>query len=228
MRLSPLLLAALLLAGPAFSAPFVTDRQVDLSALLPPPPAAGSALDRAELGDVAALERSRTAERAALARADAEETVFAAFGSVLGPKFVPPALPLARALFERLAETEEAVTGAAKEHFARPRPYIANPALNPVVPRSRSFAYPSGHATVGAIMGIVLAAMVPERRPALFARMDEYAESRVIGGAHYRSDIVAGRLAGTAVDAVLFNDPAFLAAYAPARAEVRRALGLAE
>ena len=228
MRLQHLALAFALFATPALAAekPFLTAAQVDLMRLLPPPPAAGSAPDKAEMAEVVAIERSRTPERTAQARADAQESVFDMFGPTLGAAFAKSALPTATPFFERLEETEEDVVGPAKKGFGRLRPYLANTDLHPAAPTSKSGSYPSGHATRGTIIGIVLAAMLPEHRTAIFARIEDYAESRVIAGVHYRSDIVAGRQAGAAIDAVLFNDPAFKAAFDPARAEVRKALSL--
>lgn len=221
--------ACLLFAAPAFAAEqsYLTPSQVDLVRLLPPPPTPGSALDRAEMEEVVTLGRTRSPERAAQATADANESVADMFGAVLGPRFALGALPLTAKFFEKLAETEETVIGAAKSGFARPRPYLANPALNPVAPRSRSGSYPSGHASRVTVVAVALAAMVPEQRTAIFERASDYAESRVIASVHYRSDIVAGRQAGTAINAVLANDAGFIADFGPARAELRAALGLA-
>ena len=223
-----LVAAALAFALPAGAAekPFLGPSQVNLLVLLPPPPLAGSAQDAAEMAEVLAVQGSRTPDRTALAVADAEESVFDMFGRTLGEAFKPANLPLLTRLFERLGETEEEVVTPAKNGFARPRPHLANPAVKPAVPLSKSGAYPSGHATRGTLEGIVLAAMLPEKRPEIFARAADYAESRVVGGIHYRSDIVAGAQAGTAMAAVLFNDPQFKAEFGPARAEVRRALNL--
>lgn len=224
------LLLTLMLAGlPALAAaqPFLTATQVDLARLLAPPPETGSAQQQAEMAVLQQYEATRTPERIAQAVKDVDESVFAMFGTTLGPAFNPGALPLAAHLFDRLGDTEETLSANPKGKFARLRPFLANPALHPPGPTSRSGSYPSGHATRSTIIGVVLAAMVPEQRGDIFARMADYAESRLVLGVHYPSDLAAGRIAGTAVDAVLFNDPGFLAAYAPARAEVRRALGLA-
>ena len=230
MRLHHVALAAFLFAVPAAAAEqsFLMPTQVDLLHLLAPPPAAGSAQDKAEMAEAVANERTRSPERTTQARADAAETVFDMFGPTLGTAFTQQALPVATPFFGRLAETEEEVVGPAKSGFDRLRPYLANPDLHPAAPTSKSGSYPSGHATRSTIIGVVLAEMLPEHRAAIFARIEDYAESRVIAGMHYRSDIVAGRQAGTAIDAVLFNDPAFQAAFGPARAEVRRALSLAD
>lgn len=224
-----LVAACLVLGGPAWAAgpeSYLTAAQVDLLRLLPPPPAADSAQTAAEMAEIVATEASRTPARAALATADHEETVFAMFTRTLGPLFSAERLPLTAAMFDRIGETEEVVVGPAKSGFARLRPYLANTALRPIVPQSKSGAYPSGHATRGRLEGTVLAAMLPEHRAALFARIDEYAESRLIAGVHYRTDLVAGQQAGAATAAVLMNDPAFKADFAAARQELRRVMHL--
>ena len=222
------LVAALAFALPAAAAdaPYVTAAQVDLLRLLPPPPAAGSAEDRADLAEVLAVQASRTPERLAQASADVEESLPAMFGAVLGPAVTRERAPALFHLFARLAETEEVVTRPAKSGFARPRPFQAHPEVKPGIKPSNSGAWPSGHTTIGTLTGITLAAMLPEKRDAIHARIREYSESRLVGGVHYRSDLLAGARAGTAIAAVLFNDPAFQADYAAARRELRGALGM--
>lgn len=227
-----LLLALALLSAPAWTAAawaaesYLAPGQIGLLRLLPPPPAEGSAQATAEMAEVVALEAVRTPARAAQALADVAEGPFDMFGAVLGPALTPEHLPLLTVLFERMAETEEIATAPVKRAYARLRPYQANAALRPAVPPSRSGSYPSGHATRSRLAATVLAAMLPERRAALFARAADYAESRVIAGVHFRSDILAGMNAGTAIAAVLFNDPAFAADFAGARQELRDALGI--
>jgi len=231
MRRRLLLVVALLGGAPAWTAPawaadsYLAAGQIDLMRLLPPPPAEGSAQAAAEMAEVVALEAARTPARAAQARADVSEGASDMFGAVLGPA-TAERLPLLTALFERLAETEDAATAPVKRAYARLRPYLANAALHPAAPPSRRGSFPSGHATRSRLDAIVLAAMLPERRGALFARAADYAESRVIAGVHFRSDILGGMDAGTAIAAVLFNDPAFTADFAGARQELRDALGM--
>jgi acid phosphatase (class A) len=219
-----LLVAALLLAGPAFAEerPFLTSAQVDLLVLLPPPPADNGP----DLAAVLAAQSARTPERIARAIADAKEAVFDMYGSVLGEKFAPGALPLTAELFARLGETEDVVVGPAKGGFGRKRPYLLSSEVHPALRPTMSGSYPSGHATRGTLDAIVLAAMVPEQRPAIFARLEDYTQSRIIGGMHFPSDIEAGKRAGTAIAAVLFNDSEFGAEFASARRELRAALGL--
>lgn len=232
-RLLPLLAGLALLLAPGLVAlsaaddakPYVTARDVDLTLFLKPPPANDSDETRRELAEVLSIQVTRTPAMEAAARADAEETVWR-FADVLGPAFKPEALPGTEALFARLNATEGAVVDPAKDVWKRPRPHLYSALVHPAVPLSKSGAYPSGHATNGTLMGIVLATMLPERRAAIMARAWAYGENRIVGGIHFRSDVEAGRIAGSLIAEAVMAQPDFQAAYGPARAELRTALGL--
>lgn len=73
-------------------------------------------------------------------------------------------------------------------------------------------SYPSGHTTLGWTMALVLAEIRPERQNQLLQRGYEYGQSRVICGAHWQSDVDAGRILGAAVFARLHADERFVAA----------------
>ena len=215
-------------ALPAFAADpsYLPPGQPDLILLLPAPPPAGSALERAELAAVAAAQKAATPERIALAVADANESVFDMFTRTLGTDFVQASLPATAAFFARVGESEDAAVGPAKTHFGRKRPFLTSPEIKALVPASKSGSWPSSHTSHVTLTAIVLAAMLPERRDAIWARAAEYAESRVIGGVHYPLDLDAGRRAGTAIAAVMFTNPGFRADLEAARAETRRVLGM--
>ena len=205
--------------------PFITAKELDLTKFLAPPPANDSAQTKTELAEILTIQVTRTPEMVARAQADAEENVWR-FADVLGPKFTKEALPKTDAFFARVAETEGAVVDPAKDVWKRPRPHLYSNLVKPVVPLSKSGSYPSGHATVGTLMAIVLSNMVPEKRAELMARGWEYANNRVIGGIHYRSDIEAGRIAGSLIAEAIWNQSDFAAEFAAAKAELRAALGL--
>ena len=205
--------------------PFITAKELDLTKFLAPPPANDSAQTKTELAEILTIQVTRTPEMVARAQADAEENVWR-FADVLGPKFTKEALPKTEAFFARVAETEGAVVDPAKDVWKRPRPHLYSDLVKPVVPLSKSGSYPSGHATVGTLMAIVLSNMVPEKRAELMARGWEYANNRVIGGIHYRSDIEAGRISGSLIAEAIWNQPDFAAEFAAAKAELRAALGL--
>ncbi len=109
----------------------------------------------------------------------------------------------------------------------------------PVMDLVDSPSFPSGHTTYGYMGALVLAEMVPERFSQLMARAAEYGDDRIIMGAHYAMDVLAGRtLATYDLAHLLANDPAYLgrtlrrapvvtdyqAALRGARADVRAAL----
>jgi len=96
------------------------------------------------------------------------------------------------------------------------------PAANPTY----SPSYPSGHAMVGAMMAIILADMVPERRTALFERGWDLGEARVISGVHFPSDVAAGRTLAAVVVALMQQDRRYSADLAAATRELRSVLGL--
>lgn len=218
---------ALSLVSPALHAePYVTAKMMDIATLMLPPPVTGSPADLADLAAVRAAQAHASEARKAQALTDSEETIFVMFTSVLGGRFVPATLPKASALFARVSESEDDTLDAAKPIFGRVRPWMAYPDVKPFAKPSKSGSYPSGHTTQVAIDAIVLSAMVPEKRAEIWVRADDYAQSRVVGGMHYPTDLDAGWRAGTAMAAVMFQLPNFRADFEAARAEVRAALGL--
>jgi acid phosphatase (class A) len=232
MRLRRLALFLLLLvpafapSAPAAEKPYLTAAELDLVPFLPASVANGSAEDLAEQAQVIAVQKAASAARIALANRDVEETVFAMYAAVVGAKFDAAALPLTAHFFARIGETEDAVVDPVKAHFARKRPFLNNPEIKALVKASSSNSYPSGHTTRSTMMAVVLSAMLPEKHDAIFARAQEYAESRIVGGMHYPGDLDGGRRAGTAIAATMLADAAFRADMAAARAELRAALGL--
>ena len=219
----------LLIIGSAAQAedakPFVTNKDIDLTMILPPPPANDSAQTKAELGEVLMLQVTRTPEMVASAVADAEENVWR-FANVMGPNFTKEKLPKFSAFFDRVVETEGAVVDPAKDVWKRPRPHQLSDLVKPAVKLSSSGSWPSGHATVGTMMGIILADMVPEKRAEIMARAAEYAHNREVGGIHYASDVEMGKISGSVIAAILLNRDDFKAEYEVARAELRSDLGM--
>ena len=209
----------------AAEAYLVVNDRVNLLELLAPPPGPRDPETRRELAELRQLQQRRGPARVALAQADVEETVFR-LTRVFPTPLTAAQVPKTAALFHDLGVTAAGVTAPAKQGFARPRPYTLARDLHPVCPLAPNPSYPSGHATVGYYMGVILAAMVPEQRAAIFARTQEFAESRLVCGVHYRSDIEAGRIAGTVLAALAMTDPSFTAAFGAAKAELRAALGL--
>lgn len=95
--------------------------------------------------------------------------------------------------------------------------YFNTPANNtlynrgPLMNLTDSPSYPSGHTTYGFTGALALAVLVPERYAQMIARGAEYGNDRIVLGAHYAMDVLAGRTLATYEFAhLLANDPAFM------------------
>jgi acid phosphatase (class A) len=207
--------------------PFTDAKEVNLINLLPPPPANDSAKTKQEVGELLSIQVTRTPAMEARAIADAEENIWRFSDVIDNPKFTKEKLPKVSAFFDRIVETEAAVVDPAKDAWKRTRPHLLYPDLvKPVVPLSKSGSYPSGHTTVGTLMGVVLGDMVPEKKDAIMARAWEFGWNRVIGGIHYASDIEAGRISGIAIAQAIMTHDDYKSEYEAAKTELRSALGL--
>jgi acid phosphatase (class A) len=199
---------------------------VELSNLLPPPPAAGSIAAQHDLQAVLAAQQARTATDMAAAKADSERSVFR-FADVLGPGLQPNALPKTAAFFQRTADLDKREVKDAKNYWRHPRPSVVSNQVHPLsVEKPNDWSYPSGHATFGYTTAVLLANMLPEKRAAIFARAEVYAEHRIVMGVHFPSDVEAGDVAGTVIAAEIMQDPEWRQGYEAARLELRHALGL--
>lgn len=218
------LAGVLVCTGSAGFGRYLEPSQVDLVHILAPPPAPSSADGKADLDAVLAAQQARTPVDVKAAQADDETTVFR-FADVMGANFTPENLSFAAVFFKEVWADANQAIGSAKDHFNRPRPAVEDKRVMPVL-NAASASFPSGAATFAYTMAILLADMVPEKAPAIFARAGQYAHNRVVAGVHYPTDIEGGRIAGAVIDNVLLHDQGFLADFAKARAEVRHAIGL--
>ena len=205
--------------------PFFTATQLDLSRFLPPPPSVKSATTKAEIAEILMLQARRKPDRAERAKADADEDVSRFWEAVSATVPLDLSLP-SQQFFAAILATEGAVIDPLKRLYARPRPHQTNSKIKPIVRLSTTGAWPSGHATSGWLLAIVLADMLPERREALFARAADYAESRLIAGIHHRSDLIVGRQAASLIALELQHNADFRTQLAAVRTELRTKLNL--
>jgi len=198
-------------------------------ALLPPPPAEGTA---AFAADVAAYETGLTLRQTGLgilARQDNDITAPAIgghFAESFGMELSPQSAPVTFNLIYRAAATlgwYAIIKG--KEHYQRPRPFMYYHVRSCVSVEDEeelraSGSYPSGHTAYGWGVALVLAEISPERQDAILKRGFEFGQSRVICGVHWQSDVDAGRLVAAATVARLHADPAFINQLAAAKHEI--------
>jgi acid phosphatase (class A) len=200
---------------------YVTSTAVDFATLLPAPPGPDTEEGQADLHVVLRVQKHRT--DAQVARAQSESKLkMTAFTPVLGDWFTPENLPLTDKLLESAASDSKYFSAAAKDHFARKRP--PNDArIKPKIDGEDEPSYPSGHATRGILLAMILSEMAPAQHEELMARGREIGWDRVIAGVHYPSDVIAGRVLGQALMRAMAADTKFKDELAAAKAEFNAA-----
>lgn len=201
----------------------------DSLALLPAPPTQGSAAladDETAYRDLSGLQSTA---RGALAVRDADlsfPNAASTFSCALGAPISQADTPNLSMLLQRTLTDAVRATSKAKDTYQRPRPFMV---LNvpSCTPADEAFlrtngSYPSGHSTTGWLWALVLTEIAPERADALLQRGRSFGQSRGVCGAHWKSDIEAGRVMGASVYARLQSNPVFAAQLQAARAEVAK------
>ncbi len=202
----------------------------DSAALLPPPPAEGSAaialdeeINRSDL----ALQGT---PRWRLAGMDANLSFpWAAgdFACALNTSVTQLDTPRLYQLLRRAMTDAGGSTGAAKDKYRRERPFLVNkqPTCTPGAEQSlaSSGTCPSGHTAIGWTWALILSEISPEQSQAILERGRSFGESRLVCNVHWESDVIEGRLVGAATVAKLHADPRFLADLDAAKAEVAAA-----
>jgi membrane-associated phospholipid phosphatase len=183
------------------------------SALRPPAPAAElSAASAAEIDEIVRLQSSRSARTDSLVRHwDGDPGAPWSRLAIGRLDFYWPLLPDVRlATPARAARTSALLhvalhdaivaTWEAKYAYMRRAPAQASGRVRPLVPIDGTPSYPSAHAAAAAAAAAILSYAFPIDDSATFDRMArEAAESRIVAGAAYRSDVDAGWALGRAV-----------------------------
>lgn len=199
---------------------FLKSSDLELSRLLPAPPPRNSLAEAADLEAVRQAQLGRTPAQEAWAKEAAHDTVWG-FASELGPWFRAEKMPKTARFFWQLTVDAYAISEDAKRLFDRPRPPKRDPRIQPLVLMPPNDSYPSGHSAQAFVRGAVLAEIFPERREALLARAHRSAWGRILGGVHYPTDDVGGRLLAEAMVMRLKTLPTFQRAVKACREEAR-------
>ena len=205
-------------------------------ALLPPPPAPGSAAFALDEDVARRTFAVRGTPRFAQALLDYTMTFPLAAGTyscTLNAPITEQDTPTLYKLLHRSLTDAGISTISAKDHYKRQRPFVLN--KEPIcAPETRAAlendgSYPSGHTTVGWTWALILTEISPEQTDAILARAKAFGESRNVCNHHWYSDVEWGRSMGAATVARLHTSPEFLADLEIAKAELAavRAKGLA-
>ena len=178
--------------------------------------------------------RQKDKERTAIAIRDAVyslECIADEYSVPFGLKISEEDTPEIWKLLNDAKVTGENISNFPKFYYKRIRPFMrfhehtATPQFEPDL--RRNFSYPSGHTILGWNSALLLAEINPERADTLLKRGYMYGESRVIVGAHWQSDVDAGRLAAAAAYSRMHSSERFLEQMQLARLEFRIKKGLA-
>jgi acid phosphatase (class A) len=219
------LLGLLACLATGLSAAYLPAGVPNATALLAPPPVAGSAEDKLDLENTFTVHQAATAAELALSADENKLTIFH-FAPAIGPWFAPGKFPKTEALFKEVEAEAKLSTDAAKKFYKRPRPYHVAPDRFPHSIEHEDpthYSYPSGHSTRGTVFALLLAELFPADREALLAKGRESGWLRVEGGVHYPTDIYAGRVLGQELARDFLASEQFKADLTAARAELAAA-----
>ncbi|WP_337049901.1 phosphatase PAP2 family protein [Serratia fonticola] len=207
------------------------EQAVNSYELLPPPPEYKSLVF---LNDQANYYYGRSlinSDRWSQAKLDADlsdEGIGSQFSSVVGVEISKENTPKLYNLLIKLRKDIDNSVDYAKNHYMRIRPFVlfdkqtCTPDDEPYLRKSGS--YPSGHSTSGWAFALILSEIIPERTENILKKGYEYGQSRVICGAHWQSDVDAGRIMGAAIVAKLQSSAEFNKEFSDVKIEVRNKL----
>jgi len=195
-------------------------------ALVPPPPAPGSAAYALDVEVAQNTFALRSTPRFVLAASDFElklPHVVDVFSCALNVQITDDNAPYLYNLLCRSFTDIAMSTYAAKTYYKRKRPFQENG--EPIaVPEAKSFlendpSYPSGHNAIGWGFALILTEIDPEHADQILDRGRAFGESRIVCNHHWYSDTIWGRFMGAATVSRLHADPTFLADMEAAKAE---------
>ncbi len=210
---------------------YLAPGEFDVTHVLEPAPRPGDPRYQTDREIFRATRKLVGTPRWALATADVDYSPAAmlrdfscAAGVVLTPQNAPDLITVLLR-----AETDTAgQSGKAKNVYQRERPYLIDHGKTCQAPAElydqqahrASYDYPSGHATLGWTLALILSSLEPDRAQPILQRGRAFAESRFVCGAHNESAVEAGMLSASATMAVVETKPEYQADLAAARSEL--------
>jgi len=236
MMLAVLMMAAVSASAQSKAEPYFSFRELPnmLKWCPAPPDTVGAAFAYDIMQYMWGKQMRQNKERADIAIRDAVyslECIMEEFSEPLGLKMSKEETPEIYKLLKDSKATCENISNFPKFYYKRIRPFMrfhehtATPQFEPDL--RRNFSYPSGHTILGWCSALLLSEINPVRADTILARGMMYGESRVIVGAHWQSDVDAGRLAASAVYSRMHTSERFLEQMQLARQEFRIKTGLA-
>ena len=110
-------------------------------------------------------------------------------------KLTEKSFPKLYHLLERAQDTSSSTTHNAKKYWNIKRPFLTDKKIKLLVSRLTigELAYPSGHTTAAYTTARICGLLIPKKSEEFLARANRIANHRVLVGAHFPSDLEAGR-----------------------------------
>ena len=194
----------------------------DMVAVLPAAPPPDGPENRADQEIFRSTRSLEGTPRWTMAASDSnEKAILDDLSCAAGVELSTGTAPRLAALIAKIRADVERAVNAPKNYYLRPRPFLSLPG-NLCVARNDNASpdYPSGHATWGWSVGLVLAELDPDRATQILVRARAFGESRVVCGVHNASTVEESRTAASAVIAALHGNAEFRADLDAARAEM--------
>jgi acid phosphatase (class A) len=172
------------------------------------PPAPDSEVGKRDYLTVKNWQSTRTHEQCHAAAAQSHKKLpLAFFADGLLPK---SALAAFNPTIDKWMQLSMQVTQPFQARFNRLRPFQLYPDLQPCVDRPATQSYPSSHATTGMLVALLLSEISPEKSAGFRQVGLQIGQNRVIGGAHFPSDVAAGQALGEQLWKQIRVHPVFL------------------
>ena len=205
------------------------EEQLDSKEFVPPAPVGTSALQALDTAWSEQMLKLRDTARWDLAIRDADlafPSAANAFSCALGIPVSEEDTPALYMLLRRTLTDIGLAPYSAKNAYNRERPFMVSgtPVCTPDDEEAlrKDGSYPSGHTAVGWGWALILTELAPDRAEEILARGRAFGESRNVCNAHWYSDVVTGRLVGSAAVAKLHTSEQFRQAMDGARADIER------
>jgi membrane-associated phospholipid phosphatase len=170
----------------------------------PPPPPIGSPVFAADIEELRRLSTSRTTPQADTARYWSSESPSSRWEVFMRDEIASRQMSpvrAARALALASVATYDAMIACwdAKYHYWLLRPISTDPTLRTVFSTPPFPSYPSGHSTLSSAVAEVFAELFPDAAGFYRRKAVEASRSRILGGVHYRFDVLVGEHLGVEV-----------------------------
>lgn len=201
---------------------FIDPAQLHPQNILSAPTAPGSASSLNELAALHQIQSTRSPAQILKAQRDEADKSIFLYQDVVDEKFNPENFPGIAKFSRRIKKDVSIASKSAKLSFHRMRPYNLDKTLLPVCEiKAEDNSYPSQHSTLAYVYAFVLIDLMPQKREAILVRADDYTSERLICGAHFPSDVAAGKRYAEAIHQQMNANPNYQQALKKARKELR-------